>query len=178
MQSCLQWPTSGKPAAASMRWGKHKHNSGGWSLVSVGTAQHVWIWPTESAQEGAFATSCIWSRSQESYDGSCMDAGARSESSGCLVKWEAPHCQRKTRPGTGALFKCRNAWEKLAPYCTGRHLCSRAACVCRDFWWCRLSGFAYIGPFCCIAGRWALYSCSWPCITKKGSGWVEVTDSR
>lgn len=30
-----------------------------------------------------------------------MDAGARSESSGCMVKWEAPHCQRKTRPGTG-----------------------------------------------------------------------------
>lgn len=34
-----------------------------------------------------------------------MDAGARSESSGCMVKWEAPHCQRKTRPGTGANTK-------------------------------------------------------------------------
>lgn len=52
-----------------------------------------------------------------------MDAGARSESSGCMVKWEAPHCQRKTRPGTGALFKYKNAWEKLLPLAVQEGTC-------------------------------------------------------
>lgn len=96
-----------------------------------------------------------------------MDAGARSESSGCMVKWEAPHCQRKTRPGTGANTK----WLGEA-----RPLLYRGGTCVPEL---HVSAGISDGASCLVlhilvhlavlltGGH--LYSCSWPYVTKKGS---------